>query len=151
MMNIEPFTTAEEVRTFMFSGDATLTIKSRRSGERFTFRVSLSDDGQLYWVKVLTGPDNTRAYQYLGHWRGKRYFTHGSKSKIGPNAPSTLAYTFLATALERGGGLPPLLEVLHEGRCGRCHRKLTVPSSIKSGIGPDCAEKMGILICEEAA
>lgn len=28
-----------------------------------------------------------------------------------------------------------------EGACGRCGRKLTVPGSIASGIGPTCAEK----------
>ena len=26
----------------------------------------------------------------------------------------------------------------HEGRCGRCGRKLTVPESIEAGYGPEC-------------
>jgi len=30
----------------------------------------------------------------------------------------------------------------HEGKCGRCGRKLTVPLSIETGIGPECASKM---------
>lgn len=33
------------------------------------------------------------------------------------------------------------LQVWHEGRCGRCGRKLTVPSSIETGLGPECAGK----------
>jgi hypothetical protein len=33
------------------------------------------------------------------------------------------------------------LEVWHEGRCGRCGRRLTVPESIESGLGPECATK----------
>jgi hypothetical protein len=33
-------------------------------------------------------------------------------------------------------------KVHHEGRCGRCGRTLTVPESIESGIGPECAKKM---------
>ena len=33
-----------------------------------------------------------------------------------------------------------MLEVWHEGRCGRCNRALTVPESIASGIGPECAK-----------
>lgn len=35
----------------------------------------------------------------------------------------------------------PECEVWHEGRCGRCGRKLTVPESIETGIGPDCAKR----------
>jgi hypothetical protein len=30
----------------------------------------------------------------------------------------------------------------HEGKCGRCGRLLTVPSSIESGIGPECSKIM---------
>ena len=28
---------------------------------------------------------------------------------------------------------------LHSGSCGRCGRKLTVPESIDTGLGPECA------------
>jgi hypothetical protein len=35
-------------------------------------------------------------------------------------------------------------EVYHEGRCGRCNRKLTVPESIETGLGPECASKLGL-------
>ena len=34
-------------------------------------------------------------------------------------------------------------EFWHEGKCGRCGRKLTVPESIEAGIGPECAGKGG--------
>jgi len=33
------------------------------------------------------------------------------------------------------------LEIWHEGRCGRCNRKLTVPASIALGIGPECGQR----------
>jgi hypothetical protein len=33
-------------------------------------------------------------------------------------------------------------DVHHEGKCGRCGRKLTVPESVKSGFGPECAGKI---------
>jgi len=38
--------------------------------------------------------------------------------------------------------MPPQMDVHHEGRCGRCNRKLTVPESIENGLGPECAGKM---------
>jgi hypothetical protein len=31
-------------------------------------------------------------------------------------------------------------EVWHEGKCGKCGRALTVPSSILTGIGPECSK-----------
>ena len=30
------------------------------------------------------------------------------------------------------------LKIRHEGRCGRCNRKLTTPDSIDSCFGPEC-------------
>tara|TARA_R110002096_G_scaffold84290_4_gene194649 strand:+ start:14 stop:667 length:654 start_codon:yes stop_codon:yes gene_type:complete len=33
------------------------------------------------------------------------------------------------------------MEIWHEGKCSRCGRKLTVPSSIATGLGPVCATK----------
>jgi hypothetical protein len=35
-----------------------------------------------------------------------------------------------------------VVEFWHEGKCCRCGRKLTVPASIASGIGPECATKI---------
>jgi hypothetical protein len=37
----------------------------------------------------------------------------------------------------------PNLEIWHEGRCGRCGRKLTVPESIHNGYGPECIHLIG--------
>lgn len=41
--------------------------------------------------------------------------------------------------------LPEQIEVWHEGRCGRCGRRLTVPESIANGLGPECI-KLGTVI-----
>lgn len=32
-------------------------------------------------------------------------------------------------------------KVHHEGRCGKCGRRLTVPESIETGLGPECSGK----------
>jgi len=39
--------------------------------------------------------------------------------------------------------LPAQVQFWHEGRCGRCNRRLTVPESITLGFGPDCAAELG--------
>ena len=64
------------------------------------------------------------------------------KSRHNVSDPAPRAFQYL---LDYMGGKTEAksLEIWHEGRCGRCGRKLTVPSSIESGIGPECASKLG--------
>lgn len=92
-------------------------------------------------MSVLTGPENTKDYTYLGViGAGGRYY-HGRKSKIGKEAQSNKVFEVVWDRLTKGT-LPDCVEIWHEGRCGRCGRPLTDPDSIKSGIGPVCREKM---------
>jgi hypothetical protein len=125
--------------TFILAGNATFTIVNTATGGRFTFRVRQCEDRpELYFVQVLTGPENTRDYTYLGTIRDGKY-EHGRKSSIGPDAPSARAFNWFWGHLNR---LPEQVEVWHVGRCGRCGRALTVPESIQLGLGPECKEKM---------
>ena len=137
-------TTASAAETFMLSGKATVTLVSVKTGTRFTYRVTKSPDGAAHFVALLSGPDNEGDYQYLGRiarsifWMGRKVPRPGDISR---DAPSMKAF---AWAWQRimAGTLPETLEVWHEGRCGRCARKLTVPSSIASGFGPECIGKL---------
>ena len=52
-----------------------------------------------------------------------------------------IAWRWLWTRLNARAVLPANVTVWHEGKCGACGRKLTVPDSIKSGIGPVCAAR----------
>ena len=40
------------------------------------------------------------------------------------------------------GTLPEFVEVWHEGCCGKCGKRLTVPSSIENGLGPECIKTL---------
>jgi hypothetical protein len=136
----EPFKTAAEAHAFALAGKATLTLVSRVTEARFTYQVRASADGQVYFVNLLNGPDNENHYSYFGYIRRGIFFHGGAKAKIGYDAPSVKAFDWTWKALSRDL-LPATLEVWHEGRCGRCNRKLTVPSSVASGLGPECAGK----------
>jgi hypothetical protein len=131
-------TTMEAINQFVFAGNSTFTLRSLKTGARFTFKVEASEDGKVHFVKVLTGQN----IAYLGFFKGPDY-SHGKKSKITSEARSARAFQFFSDCL-RKGKLHPSLEVYHEGKCGRCNRKLTTPASVLTGIGPDCAEIMGI-------
>jgi hypothetical protein len=135
-------TSRDDVVSYMQAGNATFTLVSTRSGERFTYKVRESKDGKLFFVSLLTGSDNTSDYAYLGIIRDGK-FSRTAKSRIGADAPSYKAFDWFWRKLE-AVALPEGVEFWHEGRCGRCGRALTVPESIDNGIGPECARRVGL-------
>jgi len=142
------FTDAITARQFLRAGKATVTLVSLRSGTRFTYRVAIPTDratGQpvtdgTLMVGVLSGPDNNSDYQWLGRVVREVFYVGRKVPKpgeISPKAPCARAFTFAWKNLMQGT-IPAELEIWHEGRCGRCGRKLTVPESIAQGFGPEC-------------
>jgi hypothetical protein len=147
-------TAVAEIQQFILAGKARFTVVSRKSGARFTFKVSASKEpgsAVTHFVSVLTGNDNETSYSYLGHVFDAARYTHGRKSKIAESAPSAAAFTFFWRWITERSQLPNQLEFWHAGACCRCGRTLTVPASIKRGIGPECAGKMGVSLACEAA
>jgi hypothetical protein len=126
---------------FLLAGAAYVTFQSRRTGTRFTYRVSVAEPRQgddrapPHFVSVLTAPDH---YEYLGCIFDGRNYVHGRKSRISSEAPSAVAFGWVWARLV-SGEMHPELGVWHEGRCGACGRRLTTPESISSGLGPVCA------------
>ncbi len=139
MTNRAPLAPAD-ARAFLLGGNAVATLESVRTGARYTYRVRAADDGGLHFVSVLTGADNEADYAYLGMIRDDR-FTHGRRANIGADAPSVRAFEWAWPRIA-AGRVPDGLTVWHEGRCGRCNRKLTVPESIASGLGPESSGRL---------
>lgn len=133
------------IKDFATAGNATLTIRSVRTNVRFTYKVTTPKDQEpgkppIWFVKVMDGPDNERSYSYLGNIRHDLTYDHGRKSRIRVDDPRELAFNWMWNRMVRPerADLMEKMEVWHEGRCGRCGRKLTVPASIESGFGPEC-------------
>jgi len=131
----------------MFAGKSTVTFLSK-NGNRFTYKVNkLKEEyktdpngDDLFFVSVMNGPDNERNYSYMGtvfaKKNGEKVFKLTRKSKVTKEAMSLKAFVYVMHNLYRNtlNGV----QIFHEGRCGRCGRKLTVPASILNGIGPEC-------------
>jgi hypothetical protein len=130
----------EAIRRFVMAGNSTFTLVSRKTGTRFTYKVQVAKDGNMHFVKALTGQDNENSFTYFGYIR-RDVFLHGKKSRIGIDAPSVKAFAWFWRRLVSGGNLAAM-EFYHEGHCGRCGRKLTVPESIRTGLGPECAGRV---------
>lgn len=122
---------------FMFAGNSTVTFINTDTGNRFTFKVKQKKESNLFFVSVLTSPD---IYTYIGTVING-VFRHGKKSKISINSQSVRVFTYVFTKL-LSNSLPECVEVWHEGRCGKCGKKLTVPSSISNGLGPFCLKSI---------
>jgi hypothetical protein len=130
----------DDARTFALAGNAIFTIESATTGVRFTYRVRKGKDKDApYFVGVLTGPDNTADYTYLGTIFGGTDYRHGRKSTILQDAPSARAFAWLWAVLRGDKSWPDALHFYHVGRCGQCGRVLTVPESIARGLGPECS------------
>lgn len=135
-------------KQFVLAGDATFTIETPDGHHTFKVQhVEATDRWQeSYFVKMLVGADNTADYAYIGKldaFTGQVATT--AKSKL-PQEHRTIRVLnrILArvwcddhNAYEQHG-----YATHHEGKCGRCGRKLTTPASVKSGIGPECAKIM---------
>lgn len=124
----------------MFAGNARLTLKSRITGTWFTYSVIRTRINEnMYFVSVLT--HNNASYRFLGIINDKRIYKHATKKSFFPViAPSVQAFRWFLDRL-KGGYIPPELEVWHEGKCGRCGKKLTTPESIETGLGPVCSKR----------
>tara|TARA_R110000772_G_scaffold66676_7_gene148385 strand:- start:4847 stop:5269 length:423 start_codon:yes stop_codon:yes gene_type:complete len=130
----------EKSKRFILAGNSTFTVVSKSTQTRYTFKIKTSRTGDVLFVSYL---NNTDSYKFLGtifknNATPYKYF-HSRKHT---NPTSIVNKTFdwvYRTIQEQNQSNFDLIELWHEGKCGRCGRKLTVPSSIESGIGPFCA------------
>lgn len=133
---------------FILAGNAYFTVRSIATGTRYTYRASKAKENPKYpnsvcwFVGFLSGSNNETDYSYIGNVYGGGTFRTNSKSTLPMQSKPVASFAWLLTRLV-AGHMPTNVELWHEGRCGRCGRKLTVPESIEAGIGPDCAEMMG--------
>lgn len=142
-------------KNFITAGNATFTLEiphdwaySHNCKPHYTFKVRKKEgrDGQpIFFVSILSGPDNESDYRYIGLLTISGQVRTTAKSALQSDSiPVRLLNRTLA--LIWNGDLTNLVEagfkVHHEGRCGRCGRKLTVPESIETGLGPECAGKI---------
>lgn len=142
------------VKEFFVAGKAVFTIevpaqfqRDFKTNPHYTYKIVRKEgkNGQpdAYFVYLLSGPDNFRNYSYVGKFNnltGQLAITRNSKAsddawsvRIFRRAIARI-FEGHPEAIEKAG-----FDVHHEGKCGKCGRKLTVPESIKTGLGPICS------------
>lgn len=145
-------------KTFITAGKAIFTLELDQAfasmhslPPHYTFKINKKaadekNPRDAYFISLLTGCDNTSDYSYLGLLNaetGNVILTKASKVSDDSWVVKLLRRTLQRVwegnqvMLEQAG-----FKLHHEGRCGRCGRLLTVPDSIETGLGPECASKL---------
>lgn len=142
MLHVIP---VENVREYALAGNSTITVQSKSTEKHFTFKIRASKakpgKPKVHFVSVLTGPNNKKDYTFFGTIFADGRIVRSQESPITDTAPSVQAFRWMWRSSAEN--LAKHSEVFHHGRCARCGRKITNPDSLKSGYGPECAEKLG--------
>ena len=146
----------EQLRALICSRLTMVTLESRRTGQRRTFKVeaiqphaSAGAEAARHVVSWLHGPNNTGDYNRLGivfdgqQWRHGSTFSRPWDDAIGVDTVTHRAWQFFWERLVRRGDVASTMAVYVARRCTVCGRWLTVPESVVSGLGPVCATKTG--------
>jgi hypothetical protein len=88
-------------------------------------------------VRYKTGPDGES--MFAGFFDGATYSPSKNYKATGGRVSDALE--IIANGGDKEAGQRYALE---SGNCWHCHRELTVPASISMGLGPVCAEKLGL-------
>jgi len=126
--------TKENSLSFIMGGKSIFTAKNNETGNRFTFKVNKGDQGDIYFLSVLTQPN---IFEFIGTFYPSTLVKISPKSRITEQSTSYKVFNYILSHL-RKGDLPKQVEIWHEGKCAKCGRSLTDPDSIKTGWGPYC-------------
>lgn len=130
---------------FLTGGHAIFTL-TNPAGEYYTYRITepkdFNDSYPVWFVSLLTGPNNTQDYTYLGIMRkdrdsGALFITTTAKSKFDKDSKPVKVVQWALKKIQEGQ-FPEGYKAEHIGRCAVCGRPLTTPASLESGIGPIC-------------
>jgi hypothetical protein len=132
---------AQAIKDYVLAGNATITLRSAKTGIRYTFNIRKPREREVMRISLLIGPDRYAEIGSMTPEGGNLQLPGRFKGQDGYTAPALTAFRWFWERVMAAQDLPNL-EVWHEGVCGRCGRQLTVPESIQRGIGPECIQRM---------
>ena len=132
---------------FFTAGHALFTV-SNPAGEHYTYKIMRAKENEKFdstplFVSLLTGPDNTSNYTYMGILDTgikNMCLRLTQKSKYAPDTRPVKVFNWVMFTVNSGKTMPEGYSLHHEGRCARCGRLLTVTESVQSGFGPECIQ-----------
>lgn len=124
----------KNLRDFVFAGNALFTILNEDTGNYVTFKVKKHKEDEVWFVTTLSGHN----YINIGTCFSDKKFKVKKNGVINSNDQKVEVFSWMVEKFFHNQEKYPMIKVYHHGRCGACHKVLTTPESIKSGIGPIC-------------
>lgn len=127
---------------YMLAGKAIVTIVNQETKKHLTYSIYQGSkphrDRFKYPVWFVKAMVRTQFFSYMGIIIPRElYFTTTSGSRLGTDTQHVRVFIWLMQQL-RKRTLPEQIVVYHSGSCGKCHKTLTNPLSLKRGVGPWC-------------
>jgi len=163
-MNILPWNPT--TLAFLHAGKCWVSLEDILTGERFTYSVvqkvkkgfvpdpkkpgqkvyTIVERFPFWFVSLQVGAIGEAHPKYLGVIEPAKGFRTTTKTAANKLATAANINMFGDVLRDLSAGLDRAhqVRIWHCSRCGHCGRALSVPSSIATGLGPDCMEKMGI-------
>jgi len=136
-------------KDFLFAGRALFTVSNDRTKTHYTYKVNRKEGEfrgkrtSTYFVKVKDASAQW-GFAYLGILQKDGTLITTSKSRYGAATVEFKGAQWACAAVVNGKAIPEYAHIQHAGRCGKCGKELTDPTSIKFGIGPECRKAMGL-------
>lgn len=122
-------------KSHLLAGHAIFTLTNITTNKHFTYRIVKPNPHSPHFVSLLTGPDNTEDYTFIGTIFDCQTFRHSTKGGVGKDAVGVKGFEWLWRNLDH---LPDNARLDHCGYCLRCGKLLTDGQSITTGYGPTC-------------
>ncbi len=142
--------TVPELRTFIYSGKADFSVINEISGEILTFKATPTSQEKISFNIEVKKQDldtifnifksNTSyPWTYLGIMKKLRLCKQYRNPQI---QTETKLFIWLLAHLHTNMPITSCIKLVHNGKCGRCGRRLTDDKSLKQGFGPHCIKKV---------
>lgn len=127
-------TTPREFKHYVFGGNAIVTIVSNKTQTHFTYKLIRTGKSKDLVVNALVG-NKFRPFGKILCEKGFIYLHYASKTWIRHKA-FLWVWRHIVNDV-----FPKAVFIWREDKCCVCGRRLTDPTSIKLGIGPECLKK----------
>ena len=125
------------IKRFALAGAAEFILQSGKTGKQLLYRLQrFEEDEDMYVIRCnLDG----ESWMYIGCYYSDRNVIHLAKRWSDISLEITPAYVrAIVYFLKNIDNVPDKLIVIHNGKCGRCGRRLKTEESISAGFGPEC-------------
>jgi hypothetical protein len=118
---------------------APITLKSKRTGKDYTFKISRSKYKGTWYTHVKIERGGHLAFTHLGFYSKDEMAIIKNGSPVESKAARGIAWVLNCVMYDQWEKLEEQVEIIHCGYCMACGKKLTDADSIERGVGPVCA------------